>query len=187
MKNKKTDRRTLYTIRVIKDAFLAAVDDQPFNKVTITQVCKLAEITRSTFYLHYGSINDLLNAVLDDALFQADEEMIAQLDSAYQTLLTTCQRIGSNPKYRKLLMEPDLSEYIINRIIRREGPKIIPSIMKKAQVSQRDAEMLFSYAIHGSFAVSRTHQFEMDEQWLHDVRLLNNFTDAGYRYLKNNW
>lgn len=54
-------------------------------------------------------------------------------------------------------MEPDLSEYIINRIIQREGPRMIPAIMTKAGVSQRDAKLLFSYAIHGSFAVSRAH------------------------------
>lgn len=186
MKNKKTDRRTLYTIRVIKEAFLAAVADEPFNKVTITQVCKLAEITRSTFYIHYGSINDLLNAVLDDALFTVDDDVLAHLDGPTKSILTTCQRIGSNPKYRKLLMEPDLSEYIINRIIQREKDRMIPLIMDKASVSQRDAEMLFSYAIHGSFAISKAHQFEKDDTWLHDVHLLNSFTDAGYRYLKNN-
>lgn len=161
-------------------------NDKPFNKVTITEVCNLTDITRPTFYIHYNSINDLLNAVLDDALFLEDPNAFSDLSPAGESFLTTCQRIGSNRKYRKLLMEPDLSEYIINRIVQREGPKMIPGIMRQAGVAKRDAEILFSYAIHGSFAVSKAHQLEKDGQWFHDVQLLNHFTEAGYHFLKNN-
>ncbi|CDI65645.1 TetR family transcriptional regulator [Lactobacillus helveticus CIRM-BIA 101] len=69
IKRRKTDRRTLYTIRVIKDAFIKLVKEELYSKVTITQICREADITRSTFYLHFTSITDVLNAVLDDALF----------------------------------------------------------------------------------------------------------------------
>lgn len=49
IKRRKTDRRTLYTIRVIKDAFIKLVKEEPYSKVTITQICREADITRSTF------------------------------------------------------------------------------------------------------------------------------------------
>lgn len=186
MKNRKTDRRTLYTIMVIKDAFLQAVQTEPFSKVTITKICQLAEITRSTFYIHYSSLNDLLNDVLDDAFINADDAVLPQLGSSTENILSTCQRIGSDPKYRRLLMEPDLSEYIINRILQREKSKTIPSIMKETGVSQRDAEMLFSYTLHGSFAISKSHHFEKDAKWLHDTQLLNKFVTGGYRHLQKN-
>lgn len=68
VKRRKTDRRTLYTIRVIKDAFIKLVNQESYAKVTIAQICREADITRSTFYLHFNSITEVLNQVLDDTL-----------------------------------------------------------------------------------------------------------------------
>lgn len=53
---RKTDRRTRYTRRVIKEAFLELLQKQRFSKVTVTAICKQADITRATFYLHYVDI-----------------------------------------------------------------------------------------------------------------------------------
>ena len=47
-KNRKTDRRTLYTRNAIKDALLEALGDKTFEQITVTDVCRRAEITRAT-------------------------------------------------------------------------------------------------------------------------------------------
>lgn len=85
-------------------------------------------------------------------------------------------------------MDPDLSEYIIGRIMiheRKNGVKNgVSSIMKTTGLNKEDAETLFEYVIHGSFAVNRAHHFIKDEKWSHDVQLLNRFIHAGYKALK---
>lgn len=68
MPTRKTDRRTQYTINIVKEAFLELINDHPYSQITVTQVCRQAEITRSTFYLHFNNLTDVLNVVLDDAL-----------------------------------------------------------------------------------------------------------------------
>jgi len=68
MKNTNTDRRTIYTINIIKDSFLELIEQQPYMQITVAQLCRTAEITRSTFYLHFDNLTDVLNSVLDDAL-----------------------------------------------------------------------------------------------------------------------
>lgn len=155
IKRRKTDRRTLYTIRVIKDAFIKLVKEELYSKVTITQICREAAITRSTFYLHFTSITDVLNAVLDDALFLVQDSTTGlDTDDNYsfdylnknESLVPACQRIGDSDKYQSLLMDPDLSEYIIGRIIAHERGKILPLIIKKTRLSKEDAETLFTYA-----------------------------------------
>lgn len=65
---KKTDRRTLYTKQVITDAFVDLLSAKPLEKITITEICKNAQISRSTFYLHYQSENDILNEFADNLL-----------------------------------------------------------------------------------------------------------------------
>lgn len=194
IKKRKTDRRTLYTLQVIKDAFLDLIKQEGYAKISIAKICRQAEITRSTFYLHYNTITDVLNDVLDDAILTSnlsngEKEIKEELPFDYlkknESLLPACQRIGNSQKYQPLLLDPDLSEYIIGRIMAHERKYVIPSIMKKTGLSQEDTETLFLYTIHGSFAVNRAHHFIKDKKWAHDVQLLNRFTEAGYQFLKN--
>ena len=53
---------------VIKDAFLDLSKTIPYGSLTITDICRRAEISRSTFYIHYGNVHDVLSEVIDDAL-----------------------------------------------------------------------------------------------------------------------
>ena len=41
-KPRKTDRRTLYTKGVIKDAFLAALKTKSYDRITVSDLCKVA-------------------------------------------------------------------------------------------------------------------------------------------------
>lgn len=192
MKKRKTDRRTLYTLGIIKYAFLKLVNEDSYANVNISRICREAGITRSTFYVHYSSVTDVLNDVLNDALlltetnpapfFMGQGKSFDYLKSN-ESLVPACQRIGDTGKYQKLLMDPDLSEYIIGRIMVNERDKVLPSVIEKTHLSREDAETLFKYVIHGSFAVNRAHKFVKDEKWLHDVQLLNEFAEAGYERL----
>lgn len=194
IKKRKTDRRTLYTLQIIKEAFLDLVKQDGYQKISIAKLCRQADITRSTFYIHYNSITDVLNAVLDDAILNAkltdkNQSLEKELSFDYlkenESLLPACQRLGDSEKYQPLLLDPDLSEYIIGRIMNHERQYVIPSIMKKTGLSLEDTETIFLYTIHGSFAVNRAHHFIKDKKWAHDMQLLNHFTEAGYTFLNN--
>lgn len=59
----KTDARIRYTKMVIKNSFIALLKDYPVNRITVTDVCNLAEINRATFYKHYTDCFDLLDKI----------------------------------------------------------------------------------------------------------------------------
>lgn len=67
-----SDARVRYTKMVIKDNFIKLLKKQPVNKITVKDVCELAEINRATFYKHYTDCFDLLK--------QIEDEMIADLE-----------------------------------------------------------------------------------------------------------
>lgn len=194
-KNRKPDRRTIYTINIIKDSFLELIKHEPYNQLNVAKLCREAEITRSTFYLHFDNLTDVLNSVLDDALLFNDEaDSIDNFDSSNitidllkenESMLPACQRIADSSKYRKLLMDSTLSDYIIGRIVAHEKSRMVPSIQKRTGLSESDAELLFIYSIHGSFAINKRHHFVKNDSWYHELQLLNKFTGAGYNSLKN--
>lgn len=193
LQTRKTDRRTTYTINLIKDCFLELIQKLPYSQITVTRLCRTADLSRSTFYLHFDSITDVLNAVLDDALLAipkshfSDDSQDLSIDylKKNESLIPACQRVGSSSKYRKLLLDPDLSEYIVGRIMAHERNKVVPSIQRKTGLSTRDAEALFLYTLHGSFAVNRANHFQKNDEWYHQVQLLNAFTMGGYESLRH--
>ena len=64
----KTDARVRYTRMRIRDAFLSCLAEKPVSKITVKEICDLAEINRATFYKHYADSFDLLEKLEDEAL-----------------------------------------------------------------------------------------------------------------------
>ena len=50
---KNNDARVRYTQKVLKDSLLQLLEKKPINKITVKEVCELAELNRATFYAHY--------------------------------------------------------------------------------------------------------------------------------------
>ena len=88
-KRKKLDRRQIRTKRRIREALMALVMEKPVEKITIKELAELADIDRKTFYLHYGSIGEVLtemqrellekleNVISGYDLFQPDFDALA--------------------------------------------------------------------------------------------------------------
>ena len=68
MKERKEDRRSKYTRMIIKDTFLELLKEKSYDKINVSQICKNAEITRTTFYLHYSNLDEVFFETLDEAL-----------------------------------------------------------------------------------------------------------------------
>jgi len=73
-----SDARVRYTKMVIKNSFIKLLKKQPINKITVKDVCELAEINRATFYKHYTDCFDLLT--------QIEDELIVELGQLIQEL-----------------------------------------------------------------------------------------------------
>ena len=56
---KKTDRRVKYTKQAIRDGFLKLLSRKPIEKISVTEICREADINRGTFYSHYNDPYDL--------------------------------------------------------------------------------------------------------------------------------
>ncbi|MBE5755096.1 MAG: TetR/AcrR family transcriptional regulator [Clostridia bacterium] len=58
--NIKNNQRYKNSSEKIETAFLALILNHKYEDIKISQICKKAEINRSTFYAHYDDINDLV-------------------------------------------------------------------------------------------------------------------------------
>ena len=58
--NIKNNSRYKANSEKIETAFLTLILNHKYDDITISQVCKQANVNRSTFYCHYDDINDLI-------------------------------------------------------------------------------------------------------------------------------
>ena len=61
-------RRVRMTKRLLKDALLDLMEHQDLVSISVTAICKTADVHRSTFYKYYTDPSDLLREVEQDFL-----------------------------------------------------------------------------------------------------------------------
>lgn len=200
-KNRKTDRRTLYTKNVIKDSLLEALAEKSFEQVTVTDICRRAEITRATYYLHYQSLTEVLNELLGDALQMAAEDCETPDDDALQvlsflageqpeylkkqeSLLPICHRVAHLPKYQVIFHDETLSNYVVNRIFQYQRKKLAPVFMKVLNLSKKESELLILFIITGTYNVNKALNWEKNDTWYKVHSTLLNFMSGGCEMLR---
>lgn len=63
---KKENVRTQKTCALIRKTFREMLIEMDYNQISIKKLTERADINRRTFYLHYGSIDELLNELIDE-------------------------------------------------------------------------------------------------------------------------
>lgn len=70
-----TDLRVIKTLKQIDRALLETLEEMPFQKITVEQLCVTAMINRSTFYKYYKSKYDLMEQYLQRTLDEFRRQM----------------------------------------------------------------------------------------------------------------
>lgn len=173
----KEDRRSVYTRKVIKEAFFESLQDKGrFDAVTITDICKRADINRSTFYLHYEDKYDLLRKLIIEELSN-DSETLALIETPL------CQRLPSNPLMQKLFRDPSLASLIAECIIDVRSEEVVPDLMSRCGLSEDEARYLFTFSVNGSLAVSRALDWKRNELWKDAQSVIAEFVQGGEQTL----
>jgi len=80
----KSESKYFNTAKKMDKALISLLEEKSFEYITISEICKKANVNRSTFYLHYENMVDLLNEtarfLLDGfiAYFDDERKSIAQ-------------------------------------------------------------------------------------------------------------
>ena len=61
----KSESKYFNTALLMNEALLLLLEKKDYEFITVTEICQKAGVNRSTFYLHYESIDDLLIETLD--------------------------------------------------------------------------------------------------------------------------
>ena len=107
------DRRVVRTRKAIRKAFMRLIQETDYQKITITAIAREADIDRKTFYLHYRSVEDLIDEIIQDEadrIAKACVESLSGSDST-QIVLNLVKQLSAG-----LAPDPKNSRRIISHI-----------------------------------------------------------------------
>jgi len=79
---RRESRKTRYTNQVLREAFIGLLKEIPLEKITVTRICELADVSRGTFYLHYRDPYDVLERMEGEVLSELERQYHTQIASS---------------------------------------------------------------------------------------------------------
>ena len=91
----KTDKRSRKTVRAIQTTLLRLLCGRRMQEIRIVDLCTEADINRTTFYLHFGGLSDVLDGLrseIAEAIFARGTNRMIDFDAPRNPLpfLTVC-------------------------------------------------------------------------------------------------
>lgn len=146
------DRRIKKTKTAIKQYIINTYCKSGEQKLSISQLCTAIDINRSTFYLHYQSIDEVIKELEDDALSSIGQ-IIQKCGFEYMALLKTiCDYIKENANLFKTLFNV-AGEHFTSLIYKRFYDIVSSSILVKQIEDKTSKDYVITFIIFGTLGV----------------------------------
>lgn len=151
------DRRTKYTKNVIRESLLEIMEEKEISKVTVTEICEIADINRATFYKYYLDVYDLLKQI-EDELFEEFKESLGKSKETdtKKMVLELIKTIGRNKYLFKVLLSPNGNKDFLLTLMYYAREQLFNEWEKKFKdLSNEEFNYVFMYVANGLIAVSQ--------------------------------
>ena len=159
----KIDRRTKYTLTTIKDSMLKLMEKKDISKITVTELCNLADINRATFYKYYVDIYDLIEKI-ELGLYndiKKSIDLIENNESIKPFIDNMIKIIYENQNACKVLFGPYGNKEFIRKIVYLGYIKSVTEWKNKlTKFSTNQIDYIFNFFAFGSIGII--------EKWIDD-------------------
>lgn len=166
----RAESKYFHTAVCMNEAFLSILEKKDFAYITVKEICERAGVNRSTFYLHYETVSDLLN---ESVQYLYDQFLAYMKENSIETELVN--RLRNCPVSDLYFITPKyLMPYLgyirqYKRLFRTamENPTVLQTeeayramflhvftpILERYQVLERDRHYIMTFYIHGLIAI----------------------------------
>lgn len=110
-------------------AFLSILEEKEFSYITVKEICKRANVNRSTFYLHYETLEDLLS----ESVEYMNEQFLIYMKKNAETFI---DQIEDCPLEELYLVTPRYLSPYLNYI--KKNQRLFLTALSKANILQLD-------------------------------------------------
>jgi AcrR family transcriptional regulator len=165
---KKSESKYFNTALRMDQAFLELLEKKDMEYITVKEICEAAGVNRSTFYLHYETIGDLLA----ESIRYLNEQFLKHMKlkpEAFVSRIQECpleelylvtpvfltpylQYISQNKRlFRTALKNADLLG--LEKIYGRMMEHVFIPILKRFQIVESERSYIMTFYIHGLMAI----------------------------------
>ncbi len=158
MKEVKNDRKSRYTRMVLQNSLIELMKKKPITKISITELCKNADINRTTFYSHFSDQYDLLKSIENETLLWADDMLNSLHGKTNQAetlkiIEEVFEYLVENSNHLQILMSDkgdiDFQKKIFSLIYEQCG--LLPTNVSVSDIETK--KYYFTFLINGSIGV----------------------------------
>ena len=164
----KSESKYFATAARMDEAFLALLDKKNFAYITVKEICEVAGVNRSTFYLHYETMADLLS----ESVSHMNEQFLAHMEKdtdAFVTKLRDCPLdelylitpeyltpyLGYIEQHKRLFCTATENAAVLemDKSYERMLRHVFTPILDRYGVPEWDRTYLMAFYIHGLMAI----------------------------------
>jgi Transcriptional regulator len=182
---KKLDRRVKYTRMVITKSFVKLLGEKPLSKISVKEICELADVNRATFYKHYADPHNLLSQIEHELIADVNTYLYGMqygnLDTvAVNTLENIFKYIRENAELCRVMLSDSSDLRFRNKIVEVVQHECIRTWKETNLILPENAEYAFIFAAFGSVGII--------QKWMNDgmeksnremAELISNMTTRG--------
>ena len=149
MGEKKEYRSSIRSRKLIRQAFYETLKEKSFEKITVTDIVKKADINRSTFYAHYPDVMGLIEEIQEEILdytqkFMGDIDFSDFFENPKPYLQNIVKLVAENNELYRLLMTSAMAAKQMDRL---------KYILIERTIKTLDAPEMFRNSFEMEFAI----------------------------------
>lgn len=124
----KAESKYFRTAERMDEAFLSLLEHKDFAYITVKEICEKAGVNRSTFYLHYETVGDLLS----ESVEYTQRRFLERFSDVDNVL----SHIHDSPRHELVLLTPDYLHPYLSFI--SENRTLYRTAMQKPEIFSAD-------------------------------------------------
>ena len=166
---KKVDRRVIKTRRQLKKGLAALMKEKSVNQITVKELVEEVDINRSTFYLHFKDIQDLLREIeenMEAQIKRAIEEhpIVSGNENAFYFIEDMFRVLDEEREISKALIGPNGDMGFIHRIERIIKENSRGTLEKMFPGKKEDLKYFYAFCLCGCLGLVKVWLNEGEEK-----------------------
>lgn len=186
------NRRVRATKRALQNAMVELMKEKPVEAITVRELTELADVNRSTFYLHYADVYDLLDRMEDEAIDELGALLTAEAvmdfdENGYPMLVRVLNYLNQNHDRFIVLLGANGNKKALRRAAQTFAERLIEVWSGPGGLPRtKELEMAAWFAVEGAIGMME-NQYGGQQlfEWSELVGFSAHITQAIHEMLKN--
>ncbi len=150
-------RSSIRSKNLIKKALAKLLREKEISKITVSDIIREADISRGTFYAHYSDVRAVAEQIEQEELKHL-MDYVEKIDIAFlrenptDFIREICKYLEKNMEYYRMLMQSDILDNFIGRIINIYYDDVVNSLVG-GNNNRTDADLYLLFASSGAKTV----------------------------------